>query len=99
MHSRTTEERSYSGKALIKIKFTFSEIVKKCFLWRTTAEAALTFRNTAKSTFWNKLYYSWTWQSWEIHKETDLQFLKKCVDVFGIKNYIKINSEYNLYER
>lgn len=99
IHSLTTEERLHSMKALIKIKFTFSDIFKKCFLWRTTAEAALTFRNTAKSTFWNSLYYSWTWQIWEIHKGTDLQFLKKRVDVFDIKNNIQINLEQNLNER
>lgn len=99
IHSLTTEERLHSMKALIKIKFTFSDIFEKCFLWRTTAEATLTFRNTAKSTFWNRLYYSWTWQIWEIHKGTDLQFLKKRVDVFDIKNNIKINLEQNLNER
>jgi len=53
----------------------------------------LTFRNAAKSTFQNRLYYSWTWRSSKIHKGADLLFWKKCVDGSEIKNNIKINLE------
>lgn len=98
MHSPTTEERSHSGKALIKIKFTFSEIVKSAFYEQQLQKLHSHLEILQKALSQISFTTPELDRAVKSTKGLIYSFLRNVLMSLRLKKY-QNNSEYNLNER